>query len=53
RARKSRTVGRHVQMMPTLISTVDQRPTPKKSQVGFLVSMPNLTRDRRRRTLTT
>ena len=45
--------GIHAQMTPTWASTVDHTPTSKKSQVGFVVSGPNLTSDRSRRILTT
>lgn len=42
-----------VQIMPKLISTVDQTPTSKNSQVGFKDCAQNETIDWRRRMLTT
>jgi hypothetical protein len=39
-------------MRATLISTVDQMPTSKKSHVGLVESDPNVTRDLSRRMLT-
>lgn len=41
-----------MQMMPTLISTVDQTPASKKSHVGLTVLAPAWTSDRSRSMLT-
>lgn len=52
RSSSSRSDGRQTQMMPTLTSTVDQRMTSKKSQVGFVVPAEKSSA-RSRRMLTT
>lgn len=52
RIKNSRMDGKQVQMMPTLISTVDQMDTSTWSNVG-LAELPRLTRNWSRTMLTT
>lgn len=52
RTRINRTVGRQVQIMPTLTSIVDHQPTIQLSQVGF-VELAKWMRDCSLRTETT